>query len=338
MKKSMVVLVVALGFLFGNLMIIPQPAFSGTVSSYSVNDKVMMDPASELITKATKVTFSNFSMAGGVFWTRVKSEWPNVQAEMAIGANIEHAIEMKRLGMFIPNKSKAWESIPAEFKDKDGYYFCDSMWTVMTIVNKDLLKKKGLTKPTSWYDLLDPKWKGEIALPNPMTSSSAYLTILGLVKLMGEDKAFEYLDKLHPNVAQYTQSGGAPALLVSRGEVAFGITDSTSAYSRIKEGYPIETAIPKEGLPYSMSANGVFASTKDPQRLKDSLTVLDYTASDEYQSLIAKFRPKVTNPKVLGLEKDFGKITLIKDFDYEWVIANKERIQNKWKERYSVKK
>lgn len=337
MKKLMLVLAVALGCLLGNLMIIPQPAFSGNISSYSVNDKVMMDPASELITKATKVTLSNFSMSGGVFWTRVKSEWPNIQADMAIGANIAHAIKMKELGMLIPNKSKAWESIPAEFKDKDGYYFCDSMWTAMTIVNKDLLKKKGLTKPTSWYDLLDPKWKGEIAMPNPMTSSSAYLTILGLVRLMGEDKAFEYLDKLHPNVAQYTQSGGAPALLVSRGEVAFGVTDSTSAYSRINEGYPIETAIPKEGLAYSLAANGIFASTKDPQKLKDAQTVLDYIASEEYQSLVAEFRPKVTNPKVLGLEKDFGKITLIKDFDWDWVNENKERIQNKWKERFSGK-
>jgi len=334
MKKKSAVMGIMVGFAIVFSLFAASVAMSGEISSYSVGDKVMMDPACELIKKATGITVSNLSMAGGVFWTRIKSEWPNVQADMAIGANIDQAIEMKKQKMLIPYKSKAWESIPAGFKDKDGYYYCDSMWTIMPIVNTKLLQQKNLPMPTSWYDLIDPRWKGEIALPDPMTSSSAYLTVLGLVRLMGEDKAFEYLDKLHKNVAQYTKSGGAPALLVSTGEVAFGVTDSTSAYARIKEGYPIATAIPKEGVAYSMAANGIFVSTKNEQRLADSKKVLDYIATEQYQSLIGKYRPKVTNPAAPALEREFGKITLLSNYDQEWIIENRVRIQNKWKDRY----
>ncbi|MBW1696568.1 MAG: extracellular solute-binding protein [Deltaproteobacteria bacterium] len=273
-------------------------------------------------------------MAGGVFSTRVKSEKPNIQADIAIGATIAQAVEMKREGLLQVYKSNAWASIPDEFKDKDGYFYCDSMWTPMPVVNTKLIKKKGLPIPTSWYDLTDPKWKGEIAMPNPMTSSSAYLTLLGLVRLMGEDQAFEFLKKLHQNVSQYTKSGGAPALLVSRGEVTFGITDTTSAYARIQEGFPIATAPPKEGVAYSLAANCIFASTKDPQKLEAAKKVIDFIGSKEYQDFAGTFRPKVTNPQAIGLESKYGKIKLVDDFDIEWVIANKKRLQNKWKEYF----
>jgi iron(III) transport system substrate-binding protein len=301
------------------------------VSSYSTNDKVMMDPACELIKKATGITVSNLSMGGGEQWTRMMSEKPNIQADMSIGVNIDQAIKLKAMNLLISYKSKTWEIVPAEFKDKDGHYYCDSMWTVMPVVNTDLIKKKGLRIPKSWYDLIDPVWKGEIAMPNPLTSSSAYLTLCGLVRLMGEDQAFAYLEKLHKNVSQYTKSGGAPALLVARGEVAFGITDSTSTYAYIKEGYPILPAIPKEGVGYSLSANCIFTSTKDPARLEASKKVLDYTGTKEYQDFIGKYRPKVTNPEAIGLEKEYGKIVLLKDFDFEWVGNNVKRLQDRWK-------
>ena len=323
-----------LGLMTLSMMFAPALVMAAEVPSYSVSDKVMMDPACELIKKATGITVSNLSMAGGVFWTRIMSEKPNIQADMAIGANIAQAIKLKRMGLLLQYKSKAWEAIPAEFKDKDGYFYCDSMWMPIPIVNTELIKKKGLPIPKSWYDFIDPRWKGEIGMPSPLTSSSAYLTLLGLVRLMGEDEAFAYLEKLHKNVAQYTKSGGAPAMLVARGEVTLGITDTTSTYSRIKEGFPIAVAAPKEGVAYSLSANCIFTSTKDPKRLAACKKVLDYTASKEYQSFIGTFRPKVSNPEAIGLEKKYGRLTLLKDFDYEWVIKNKKRLQNKWKEHF----
>lgn len=308
-----------------------------TISSYSVNDKVMMDPLCEQIQKDIGINVSNLSMGGGVMWTRMTSEAPNIQADMSIGVNLEQAMELKKSGLIQPYKSKEWEKARPEFKDKDGYYYADSLWTAMPIVNTDILKKKGLPMPTSWEDLTDPRWKGEIVMPDPMTSSSAYLVVLGFVKLMGEDKAFEFMEKLDKNVAQYAKSGGAPALLVARGEAAYGITDSTSAYARINEGFPIALAVPKEGVPYLLTTNVIFASTKDPERLAACKKVIDHLGTLQIQNMIGKYRPIVANPEAVGLEKTFGKITLLKDFTPEWIVENKTRLQKKWQEKFGRK-
>ena len=119
------------------IMVLPNVAKAGEITSYSLNDKVMMDPACDLIKKKTGVTVSNLSMGGGELWTRVMAEKPNIQADMLIGANIEQAVNLKRMdNMLLSYKSKAWDVVPAEFKDKDGMYYCDAMWLVMPLVTQ----------------------------------------------------------------------------------------------------------------------------------------------------------------------------------------------------------
>jgi len=81
--------------------------------------------------------------------------------------------------------------------------------------NDDVLKKKHLPPPKCWADLTDPKYKGEIETSHPASSGTAYTILAGLVQLMGEDAAFEYLKKVHRNVVQYTRSGTAQAKSVA---------------------------------------------------------------------------------------------------------------------------
>ena len=84
--------------------------------------------------------------------------------------------------------------------------------------NEEVLKKK-VPAPKCWKDLLDPRYKGEIETSHP--ASSGTTTILaGLVQMMGEEAAFDYLNKLHRNVTQYTRSGTAQARSVARGKWA----------------------------------------------------------------------------------------------------------------------
>ena len=53
-----------------------------------------------------------------------------------------------------------------------------------------------------YHNLLWPRYKGEIETSHPASSGTAYTILAGLVQMMGEDAAFDYLKKLHKNVTQ----------------------------------------------------------------------------------------------------------------------------------------
>ena len=113
--------------------------------------------------------------------------------------------------------------------------------------NPELLAKKKLPLPKTWNDLLKPEYKGEIQVANPASSGTAYTMVATLVQLMGEDKAFDYMKKLHRNISQYTRSGTAPIKAVARGETSVSISFVHDGPGEKMQGFPVETITPSDG-------------------------------------------------------------------------------------------
>ena len=97
------------------------------------------------------------------------------------------------------------------------------------IYNPEILPKRGLSAIKCWADLLDPKLKDEVQVADPNSSGTAYTMLATLVQIMGEDKGFDYMKKLHLNVNQYTKSGGAPVKATALGETTTGIVFMSDA-------------------------------------------------------------------------------------------------------------
>ena len=89
--------------------------------------------------------------------------------------------------------------------------------------NTEDLKKRKLTPPACWADLIKPEFKGEVQMADPNSSGTAWTMLATIVQLMGEDKAFDYLKQLHRNINEYTKAGAAPALAAGQGETLIGI-------------------------------------------------------------------------------------------------------------------
>jgi len=307
-------------------------AFSEEISMYSGLPRVTSDKVTEELMKMTGINIHCLSLSGGVLWSRIQSEKPNIQADLVDGMGAFDAIEAKRQGLFVPYKSKAWDRIPERFKDPDGYYYHPNLWAAMLASNPKLLEEKRLDPPKSWHDLVDPKWKGQISIPSPLTSGSGQIILLGLVYMMGEDAAFDYLEKLDKNIKEYTKSGGAPAFQTARGEVVLGLSDTTNIYHYILENYPIKGVFLKEGYPYTLTALAIFKSTKNLELAKK---VVDAMATREVMAIKGKYQVVVAHPEVSGTEKEFfGKIPLMKDLNQTWMADNLRRLQTKWKERF----
>ena len=134
--------------------------------------------------------------------------------------------------------------------------------------NTDILKKKKLPEPKCWADVVKPEFKGEVEISHPASSGTAYTVIAGLVQLMGEDKAFDYLKALHKNTTTYTRSGQAQAPNVAKGEVGVGITFMFNFEKWKADKYPVKTQAPCEGTSYEVGGIALIKGARNPEAAK----------------------------------------------------------------------
>jgi iron(III) transport system substrate-binding protein len=207
-----------------------------TVTIYTHNDEEEMQYFLEALERDTGIKGEILRMSSGELWSRIEAENPNFGADMVWGMMHSFALRAEGMDILYEYDSPTWADIPAEFKDPSGRWYGWSYWYNAVAVNTELIEAAGLEAPTSWEDLLDPKWKGEIVAPDPGTSGTAYLLVATIMQLMGEEAGWEYLYALHENIDQYTKSGTAPAQMVAEGEYMIGLSWDMGVYNRVAEG------------------------------------------------------------------------------------------------------
>lgn len=198
--------------------------------------------------------------------------------------------------------------------------------------NVELLKKKNLPVPTLWSDLLKPEYKGEIQSANPASSGTAYTMIATLVQLMGEDQAFEYLKKLHGNIAAYTRSGTGPIKAVARGEATVSISFVHDGPGEKAQGFPLETVTPSDGTGAEIGSMSII---KGSRNLDAAKKFYEWALTPSAQALGAatlQFQlPSNKATKVDPRVPDFRRIKLI-DYDYAKYgqVAERRRLIQRW--------
>ncbi|HLE04931.1 MAG TPA: extracellular solute-binding protein, partial [Anaerolineales bacterium] len=93
-------------------------------------------------------------------------------------------ILLKQEGVFAKHLPAAAESFPVKFRDKDGQLTAWRVTSVGVLYNTELVGSGEI--PRSLDDLLDAKWQGKIAIPNPSQHSSTAQFLWNLEKLKGE--------------------------------------------------------------------------------------------------------------------------------------------------------
>ncbi len=267
-------------------------------------------------------------MASMELWTRVLAEAPNFHADMIWGFLNSHAQVGAQRGLFLPYKSPAWADIPAEFKDPEHLWYGYNYWFSALGVNPELLRKKKLPRPRSWMDLTNPVYKGELVMPDPATSGTAFIFVSAIMQIFGEEKGWEILEQINRNAGQYTKSGSAPAHSVAQGEFAVGISWDQAVYGRVEKGFPIEGIIPAEGTAFDLEAVAILRGAKN---VEGARRLIDWLGSKEGQTQIGLLRSKVVRP---GIPAKVSVDPKLIRYDALWAGENQKRIMSEWAKRF----
>lgn len=290
---------------------------------------VIQDELTKFLSENTGLDVKTLALSGGELWARVQAEKPNIGADVIFGFGSGPAILGKREGLWEPYPdAPAWRDIHARYKDKEGYWFDLGTFSFVLVGNKDLLTKKGHKMPESWFDLLDPKWKGEVVMPSPVSSGTAFMINATFLQLLGWEKGWEFLEKLDKNVAQYTKSGNAPLEHVGRGEYLLGITSDEKVPQRLQQGYPIYWSIPKEGIGYD---GNIVTIVKGTKHLEAAKKIVNFAGTEKFQRWFAQFGYLSARDAPNPLYPTKPKLI---NYSYDWAADNQARVIDAWKAKF----
>jgi iron(III) transport system substrate-binding protein len=212
-----------------------------TVNVYSIWPENWARPMFDEFEKATgiKVNFVRFS--SGEALARVVAEKNNPRVDVLFGGPVETFAAGMNEGLFEPYKPPSFAVLPTRFKQADGQWVAIADDPLVFMTNDKFLKENGLKAPASWNDLLAPPYKNMLQMADARTSGTAVTRIFSVLEVNGRDenKAFDYMKKLRPNVQLYTKSGGGGTLPVGLGQAGGGIFFIVDALDTKAKGYDV---------------------------------------------------------------------------------------------------
>ena len=276
--------------------------------------------------EATGIKVNALRLSAGEMLTRVAAEKDNPQASLMFGGSTDNYIAASSQGLLEAYQSPELSNTPENYLDPDGVWNPIYVGAIAFACNKDWFADKGYDYPTSWDDLLDPKYQDMIIMAHPATSGTAYTVLATLIQLKGEDAVWDYLKELDKNMSQYTKSGSAAPNGVALGEAAIALTFSHDGLQPTTEGYPIELSFPTDGTGYEVGAMALIKGGPADEQ-ENAKKFIDFMCSAEGQNLYAEnnsFRVP-TNSQATPAE---GLVTLdsvaVIDYDAVWAAEHKD--------------
>jgi iron(III) transport system substrate-binding protein len=246
---------------------------SGTTAAaplvvYCTHDSDACELAARTFTRDTGIAVAMTRKATGEVYAQLRAERENPKADVWYGGTFDAFLQGAAEGLFAPYRSPNLAELQP-WAQREARETGDRAVAIYRIVlgfgiNTDVAAKRRLAAPRCWSDLVQPEYRREIELSNPVTSGTGYTILVTLIALYGEDGAFDYLRRLAPNVIRYTQSGTAQGPSVARGEVGVGVTFAHEFVTQQLQGFPVEITIPCEGTGDALGGMALVAGGPNP--------------------------------------------------------------------------
>ena len=218
------------------------------------------------------------------------------EADLVMISDPSFYLQLKKEGKLLHYKSPQAAEM-AEAVDADGAFTPIRISAMVIAVHRDKIQDV----PKSWKDLLDPKYKGKIAMPNPKSSATALATVAALKDKYGWD----YWRQLKGNGVVVSPTMEMRDKF-SRGEYPIVITMEEDVLKQQQaQNLNAEIVYPEEGSVVVPGYIGILKDTKNPDSAKK---LVDWWLSEEGQTAMSL---AFMHPVKFGIKEPAGSCGLI---------------------------
>lgn len=198
---------------------------------------------------------------------------------------ILHSLRLQKLGMLEAYHSPAAKTFPQSYRSADGQWHGLAARARVLIVNTDIVS--GDSMPTSIEDLVTPTWKGKVGIAKPLFGTTATHAAV-LFAIWGDERATDFFRQVHQN-AEVMSGNKQVATAVSRGQLAFGITDTDDAIIEVDKGLPVKIIFPdqRDGQLGSLFIPNTLCIVKDGPNTINAKKLVDHLLSPAVESRLA---------------------------------------------------
>ncbi|MCI5074868.1 extracellular solute-binding protein [Oricola sp.] len=209
------------------------------------------------------VTCDAIRATGSVTFQRVMQEVQAnaVQGDVYSSNDDTDFVEMLKADALAAYKPHNLEHMLPSMKaagNQDGYWYASNISPYGIVYNTDLVPAD--EAPKTWNDLLDPKWKDQLAIAHPGFSGSMSMFTVAVEEAYG----WEYFEKLEANKPQIGRSVSDGYNLVVSGERKVAIAPITLGLGGKMGGKPVDIVVPEDGLMLPPSGTGLLAAAPHP--------------------------------------------------------------------------
>ena len=188
--------------------------------------------------------------------------------------NDQYMLELHALGFL-----EAWRPPAAELnniakeafvQEPAGFWWPLHLSAQSLLVNTNLVKEQDI--PKSYWDILDPKWKGKVGIRDPRSAGGGGWQFLHIAQVPG--LGMDYLKKFKEAVNPFIISGGGDmardAAVTGRFSLVF---NGRGEHIRdLPKGSPVKFVVPKEGLAWTPASIAMIKGAPHPNAAKLLMT------------------------------------------------------------------
>lgn len=279
MIRNMLAAGVAAAVLFSGAAVVS--AAENSVTVYMPSPKGLNAKYVAAFEQETGIKVKLFEGTTGKILARLEAEKANPVADVVVLASWSDGLAVKKSGILASYpQAKNVEKLRADFVDADRTLFGTSASAMGVIWNKTLIPEL----KADWKELADPKYKGQVAIPDPEKSGSCKDFLAGyLYATKGDWSAWEGMAKQGLAVAGANKAALETVLTGAKAILVAGV--DYNAYAQIKKGEPIGIYYPASGTVVNPRPAMILKSAKNPEAAR---AFVDFLLSDKAQKLVAK--------------------------------------------------